>query len=440
MRHKEILTDKIQEYLLYFLIFLLPLQTRWMFVLGTMQGEYWEYGTYSIYAFDIFLIILLFCYFFILGFKFQILNFKLRRLWLLIGGLELFIFISIFFAADFKLALYGYGRFLLGVGLFFLITQIEFSKMKLYWALVLSGAIQSIFAMWQFVAQHVFSNKWLGMAFQSPETLGVSVIETELRRWLRGYGSLPHPNILGGFLAIALLVNIILYFKLWEIGDEKPGNKNKYKILLSLVFIIINTVGLALTFSRAAWLAFTVGFVLLIPWATDKYKKWGAIMITKIILIIFLTVSMTVAIFNEPFLARFNLQNRLEQVSVTERLDYNKDAWQVIRKNWLFGTGIKNYGLVVRNDVDNSRGAYEYEPVHNVLLLIWTETGILGLGCFVALLFYCFWKLWQKKNFAVMSVLAAITMIMFFDHWLWSMAFGIYLFWLAVGLAVKQDF
>ena len=163
-------------------------------------------------------------------------------------------------------------------------------------------------------------------------------------------------------------------------------------------------------------------------------------MITKIILIIFLTVSMTVAIFNEPFLARFNLQNRLEQVSVTERLDYNKDAWQVIRKNWLFGTGIKNYGLVVHSDVDNSRGAYEYEPVHNVLLLIWAETGILGLACFVALLFYCFWKLWQKKNFAVMSVLAAITMIMFFDHWLWSMAFGIYLFWLAVGLVVKQDF
>src|SRR3990167_8743999 len=44
---------KSQEYLLYILIFLLPLQTRWLAKSGELNGGYWEYGTISLYGTDI---------------------------------------------------------------------------------------------------------------------------------------------------------------------------------------------------------------------------------------------------------------------------------------------------------------------------------------------------------------------------------------------------
>ena len=51
---------KLLEYGLYVLVFLLPLQTRRMFKLGELNGGYYEYATYSLYAFDVLLLVFLF--------------------------------------------------------------------------------------------------------------------------------------------------------------------------------------------------------------------------------------------------------------------------------------------------------------------------------------------------------------------------------------------
>ena len=59
--------NKIIEYGLYLLVFLLPIQTRWIIKAGELN----EYGTISLYGTDILLIIL--AVLFIVA-KFQILN------------------------------------------------------------------------------------------------------------------------------------------------------------------------------------------------------------------------------------------------------------------------------------------------------------------------------------------------------------------------------
>ena len=56
------------------------------------------------------------------------------------------------------------------------------------------------------------------MAVHKAEELGTSVVETVGadglgERWLRAYGGLDHPNILGGILAVALLLFIILHIE-----------------------------------------------------------------------------------------------------------------------------------------------------------------------------------------------------------------------------------
>jgi len=397
-----------------------------MVKLGELNGGYWEYGTYSLYAFDIVLIVFLFSRF--LVFLSQP-NFRLRRIWLCIGFLELFVFISIVSAYDWKLALYGYGQFLLGIGLFFLLAQIKYDKIKLYWSIIFAGAVQSLLAWQQFFTQSVFASKWLGMASQRAQDLGVSVVESGGERWLRAYGSLPHPNILGGFFAIVLLVNIILYFQLFKKVSAQR---------LSLVFLIINFLGLFLTFSRGAWLGFTIGIAILYVWSIERYQKQGVLTMAKIILLLALCAVATSALFAQPLSARIFGQGRLETKSITERVASNYDARQIIQNHWLFGTGIKNYGLGVYNEIDAARPAYAYQPAHNVWLLVWAEIGIVGLLLFIVTLLHCYIASWRRRNLEMLALLIALTVMMCFDHWLWSLSFGIYLFWAVIGLAMKE--
>ena len=126
---------KLVEYGLYLLVFLLPIQTRWIINPGAS-----EYETYSVYGTDILLLVLLGLF---AVYNVTPSNPAGRRntqhvtkknkenekkksvmcyvmsdtcIWWYIAGLELIILISIFIADNKLLALYKYAWFLLGVG------------------------------------------------------------------------------------------------------------------------------------------------------------------------------------------------------------------------------------------------------------------------------------------------------------------------------------
>lgn len=227
----------IIEYNLYLLVFLLPIQTRLILRAGEINGGYLEYLTISLYGVDILLFLLLMLFVFI---KFKNSTFNIRHLtfgyWYIIGALDLFIFISIFFATDIWLALYRYGLFLLGVGLFWLAASADYSRIKLIWALLAGFVCQAGLGIWQFFTQFAFGSKWLGLARHSPADLGASVIELIApdgvgERWLRAYGGLDHPNVLGGVLVIGILLILSLLIRNSknEILNSKQIQNPKFK-------------------------------------------------------------------------------------------------------------------------------------------------------------------------------------------------------------------
>ena len=112
--------NRIIEYGIYIFAFFLSIQTRWIIKAGQLNGGYWEYGTFSLYAVDILLASLLIIWGLSCYKQKEKSNRALKffKLWALIAGLDLFIFISIFFASDKALALFNYFKFLLGVGFF----------------------------------------------------------------------------------------------------------------------------------------------------------------------------------------------------------------------------------------------------------------------------------------------------------------------------------
>ena len=219
---------KIFEYLLYITVFLLPLQTRWIIFPGELNGAYFEYGSISLYAVDILIIAMLF---FVFGdfFAKRLSDFEIKDYWWILAVLEFSVFVSIVFSFDKLVSFYGYSKFLLGIGFFYLVINQQKNRFKLIYSFLAGVFLQALLGIWQFLSQTTFSTKWLGLANHDPAVLGVSVVETaDGVRWLRAYGGLDHPNILGGFLVIGIFLLIFLI-----IQNSKSEAKNPKQFQIS---------------------------------------------------------------------------------------------------------------------------------------------------------------------------------------------------------------
>ncbi len=435
--------NKIIEYLLYFLIFLLPVQTRWIIKAGDT-----EYSTYSLYGTDILLLVIL-SLFIIL----KILNNEPRatnreqRIWLLIKGLVLISAVSIFFAFDKQLALYKFGWLILGVGLFWLIIKANYSKIKLIYALLAGIFLQTVLGIWQFLIQSSFNTKWLGIASHNAIDLGTSVVETigadgAGERWLRAYGGFDHPNMLGGVITMAILFLIILL-----IAKSKTSN---FSFIIFYFLLLIFSAALFFSFSRTAWLGLFVGLVVIIILAIFSKNLWQQKQLVKIILTMGVLFFILFSQCQNLIITRVKAEGRLEVKSTTERLMWLKGSWWLIKQNWLAGVGIGNYGLGIRkyeSKIINNAPAWRYQPVHNVFFLVWGETGIIGLIFFIGIIIYLIilnLKIFRQNHenqisvILNLSILLALIILLNFDHWLWSLHFGALFFWLIMGMVYKQ--
>jgi O-antigen ligase len=434
--------NKIIEYGLYLFVFLLPWQARIFLKSGEINGEYFEYLTYSLYAVDIALFLLI-AVFFISRFAVSIKNREnfgqIPVIYWLMGGLELTLFISIFFARDTGLAFYNYLVFLLAIGIFWILDKAEYSKKKLFYAFFATVFLQSCLAIWQFFAQNVFSSKYLGMAGADPSVLGVSVIEAfgpdgSAIRWLRAYGSLDHPNILGGFLALALLMLVAFYLKNFEQGkDLKIKASKKYLIMTVYLFSLV---ALIFSFSRSGWLGFLSGLAVLIAFVIFKKKYFQLKKILQIIILSLFLFAVAYSQYSFLFHARLSANSRLENKSIAERMESLEYSIPIIQRNF-WGTGAGNYSLALKDKFPDQPG-WHYQPVHNTYLLVWAEIGLFGILFFLGILFYILRRAWKQKNFYIFSIISALAIMLLFDHWWWSLHFGMYFLWFVLGVVYRE--
>ncbi len=415
MRKKYL--KKTIEYGLYLLVFLLPIQARWIIKAGEINGGYWEYGTYSLYASDILLMALLVL--FIIYDFFSISGGK--KNYKFIGCLLLFSAVSILFADNRTLAMYKFSWMALGAGLFWVIAKAEYGRAKFFLSLFSGLALQAVLGIWQFLNQSSPANKWLGMAPHQAVDLGASVVETigadgAGERWLRACGGLDHPNMLGGIMAIGIL---LLCWKWISCASWRRG------------LVIIFSAALFFSFSRSAWLALIVGLAVFFSRAVFKKNLIAQKNTLQIILISGTVFFILFLQYKNLVIARFGAGERLEIKSISEREESIKNSLPIIKNNLIAGTGLGNYGLALKN-LKPDKESFYYQPAHNVFLLVLSEIGIFGFIFFMALMFFAFGG---AENFAVLTALIAI---MFFDHWLWSLHFGVLFFWMVLGVIEKR--
>ena len=147
-------------------------------------------------------------------------------------------------------------------------------------------------------------------------------------------------------------------------------------------------------------------------------------------------------LFSDLVLTRLSRDTRLEIKSNTERIESLKSAREIISDNWLFGVGVGNYTQYLHKIEPNLK-AWDYQPVHNVFLLIWSEIGIIGSVLFLSVFCAIVYILWKrdgttKDEIYIIALLASMFVLFQADHWWWSGHFGMLFLGLIMGLVFDK--
>ncbi|MEI7498611.1 MAG: O-antigen ligase family protein [Candidatus Falkowbacteria bacterium] len=403
----------------------LPWQTHLVLRLGSLNGAVWPYGTISLYAFD--LLLLSGLGFFVWQYRHTLPALLHFRDWTkrvkALFAVELWIWLAVLWSPDTALAFYvSLTITLVTLAGLAMAKSLTIFRIKGYF---LAGLIlPALLSLWQFFSQSSFAQKWLGLAFHSATVLGDSVVANEMGRWLRAYGSFDHPNILGGTMAIGLLVLFDMWYERREDSRWQP-----WFIFLAVTFFS----ALVASFSRSGILALALGLVVMSV-NYRKYFRWwlGRIALLLLVALVFIIPYRTI------LFGRIESSAPLEQRSLIERCSLAEQAMQLIHDNLFFGVGPGNYTVATSMLLPGHPGWF-YQPVHDAILLVWAELGLIGLLLWSVFFYFFLTGLWQRFNTLPLAIVMGMFIIILFDHWLWSLHFGIIFGWLILLTICQED-
>jgi len=273
---------------------------------------------------------------------------------------------------------------------------------------------------------------------------GMDFIKGNLIQGERINASFHTANGLGAYfvpiigLALSLLYSALVQKRSWFIGG----------LLAILSFFLLTA--LCWTFSRSAWVGYLISLGILF---LLDYRK--VLFIGSLILVFIFIFSPSLNHVRHLFLInddpkateRFVLPSydikEVLKFRGSGRLVYWEKAISIIRSSPVTGTGLNTYAMVIRLDPNPQvRNWY----AHNCYLQMAAETGLLGLACFLYLLFVLLWQCFrhchQVENSwdlailqGAISGLCGFLVQSFFDNTFYNVQLGV-LMWLFFGLMV----
>lgn len=267
---------------------------------------------------------------------------------------------------------------------------------------------------------------FLGERNYSSYTPGIANAAINGSLILRPYGTFSHPNIMAGVILLCSIYIVWLRPKL-----------NKYFIYLALA---IATFCIFISLSRTAislWLLLILSFFIFT--IVEKYKKDRlnprVINFKNTIVGLMSIILILIFLKSYPFIRLTNIG--ILDESVLQRKDLLMQSLRMIQINPIFGVGIHNF---LNNLTPNFNSPLLIQPVHNIFLLTYAETGIIGFGA-VLYLFYALLRnvIKHKNNLIGLSLIISIIFLGSFDHYLFTSQQGQLIFTLiASSLLLKR--
>jgi hypothetical protein len=418
-------------------VFLMPWQARLIFRVGDLGGVPWEGGTLALSALECIILAALLCHLTIrlAGIdKGAVLSQTppWARFWALF---VLYAGISVFWSGTRSAALISFSHLFEGLAFAWLIWRSRLGMRTLLAAFLAGGTIDALFGLWQFLTQDTFASKWLGIAVHVPDAAGSVVVEAASGRWLRAYGLLPHPNVFGGFAAVAILAGFALMV----------SSTRRWERVLAVSALVPVSAALAVSLSRAAWIALAVGLMV----CAARRKGWGTYARTAYgfsLMPLVLTLAVSAIMLGPILFARVQATGRLENLSLSDRALSIAQAVQLFSAHPMTGVGAGNMPPAAYAEttpqIDNP---YSYQPAHLVPALIAAELGIVGLLLFLGFMVFWAWEtlaLFRAAREPLTQLLLAAPIIPIviglFDHWSLSLLPGILLTGFLLGLSLKS--
>ena len=335
--------------------------------------------------------------------------------------------LSTLWSLDWRTSLYVSLHLWLGLALFLALRQTPQAWRWFSLGGCAALAVQLFIGIWQFAAQSTAMNLPLGLNWPGtllPAQSGVIVVQlADGTRWLRAYGTLAHPNLLGGFALTVLAAALALYLH--------PARAR----LLPLVLFNGGLVLLVLSFSRSAWVGLAVlSAVLLFHWKKLGLKKLALPAVTALLI----AAVLAAWLFPLLFTRLADNQVKTEQISYYTRLWLMQRTQELIQKRPLLGSGVGTYSLALWQHVAPFN---HIEPVHNIPLLVTSELGIGGLLLLVGLAVVTVLGTLKARSPAGLvfsGLVLGLFAISMFDHYFWTLAPPRLLWFATLGLWAGQ--
>jgi putative inorganic carbon (hco3(-)) transporter len=220
----------------------------------------------------------------------------------------------------------------------------------------------------------------------------------DLNEMVRFGYPLDHPNTAGYLFAmsIPLAIGVI-------------ATEGGWLVLLAAVSLSLQSLGLALTYSRGAWFG-SASSILFYGFIARKYKQ------VLLVIILGSSASFVIPSIQGRLLSVANPQ---QDPAINDRIRFQTDSFAVGLDHPLLGVGYGRGRLkeALREMYEGTEN--ENTPIwhaHNVYIDLFAGTGLLGLAAFLWLLLDCGWKMLREilqeqepaRRMTLISILAAL--------------------------------
>ena len=248
---------------------------------------------------------------------------------------------------------------------------------------------------------------WLGERRFSLTTVGIAQMSWLGESLIRAYGTFSHPNSLAGFLLVG-----------WSWWQRETKTKNIYYWIVWWIGLL----GIIISGSRVVWLITAIIIIYNFKFKNLK-NKWAYLVIFGGVVMMILGV-----VGDNYRIADF--VGGWDKASLSKRWELNREAMVMIKDHPLFGVGAGN--MVAEE--------FKYrQPVHNIILLILSEVGLLPILVIVLVINYELritnYEL-IKKNWVIIGIILVTGMM---DHYWVTLAQNRWLVAVMIGIMVEQE-
>jgi O-antigen ligase len=369
----------------------------------------------------------------------------LRRESLLACSLPFFALLSVAFSPlwNYPISYFHVWQYGTAAFLFIALSLVQEPKRVLrviLLTLAVVGTFQAAIAIAQYFTQESVGLRWLGEPTFSRSNLGISsqITVPSGNLWLfdrfwgrtelnplviRAMGTLCHANILGGFLMMTSLVTLS------QFAYEKG------RLFMGICFCL-QFGGLVLTFSRSALFGFSIALTLWLLLSRASRRE--------VLLLVIGSITIAGTLFHEQILNRGGLVNYNEMVKSSDaiRLESQKQAILLISKKPLLGVGHEQFMYRVAEFLPEGSDPGVIHLVHNMFLMLASETGLISLFCFLSLIGSVFWVGLKKRNepyaLPLTGILLGFLFIGMCDFYLFTFQTGRLMLFLIAGLIASH--